>query len=315
MYTIGQFAQITGLTVKALRHYDETGLLPPARVDEFTGYRSYAPTQVRAAATINLLRAMEVPLPTIREALAAPDRLEELLDSFTAERQARRDREDAITTEARSILRAYDRTSPIIQREVLEQPWVGAAMTVDLTDPQIEEEGTTDAFNAAFDALFAEAWHGGLEPVGYWWLDFAESTSPDAVELRWGIPVAKLPDAPLTTLPEGARYEQGVDPAHTEHVADAGVMGALGGGAPAAGEDSAADAPAASDAPVPPASSTSDSTSEEQEETLVLSTLTDAPHPAVLALLEADTNESRMRQNYRLDGGMVRMEITTWSAP
>ena len=39
---IGRFARLTELTVKALRHYAEIGLLEPARVDEATGYRFYA---------------------------------------------------------------------------------------------------------------------------------------------------------------------------------------------------------------------------------------------------------------------------------
>ena len=42
LMSIGRFARLTGLTVKALRHYDEVGLLRPAAVDPGTGYRSYA---------------------------------------------------------------------------------------------------------------------------------------------------------------------------------------------------------------------------------------------------------------------------------
>jgi DNA-binding transcriptional MerR regulator len=38
---IGRFARLSGLTVKALRHYDELGLIKPAFVDGWTGYRSY----------------------------------------------------------------------------------------------------------------------------------------------------------------------------------------------------------------------------------------------------------------------------------
>ena len=34
MLTIGRFADATGLTVRALRHYDEIGLLVPAHVDQ-----------------------------------------------------------------------------------------------------------------------------------------------------------------------------------------------------------------------------------------------------------------------------------------
>ncbi|MCU1557915.1 MAG: Transcriptional regulator, MerR [Microbacteriaceae bacterium] len=41
MFSIGEFASIGRVSVRMLRHYDEIGLLPPARVDPFNGYRSY----------------------------------------------------------------------------------------------------------------------------------------------------------------------------------------------------------------------------------------------------------------------------------
>jgi DNA-binding transcriptional MerR regulator len=40
--SIGQFATMTHLSVKTLRHYHEVGLLEPAHVDAGTGYRYYA---------------------------------------------------------------------------------------------------------------------------------------------------------------------------------------------------------------------------------------------------------------------------------
>lgn len=71
---IGAFARVTRLTVKALRHYDAEGLLPPADVDPHTGYRYYTLDQVPVATTIALLRSLDVPLPRIRDFLAAgPD--------------------------------------------------------------------------------------------------------------------------------------------------------------------------------------------------------------------------------------------------
>jgi hypothetical protein len=47
LLSIGRFAHFTGLTVKALRHYDSVGLLRPASVDPHTGYRRYAPDSAR----------------------------------------------------------------------------------------------------------------------------------------------------------------------------------------------------------------------------------------------------------------------------
>jgi DNA-binding transcriptional MerR regulator len=67
---IGQFARLSRLSVKQLRHYDELGLLVPAHVDRDTGYRYYRRAQARQALSIGLLRSLDVPLPVIREVLA-----------------------------------------------------------------------------------------------------------------------------------------------------------------------------------------------------------------------------------------------------
>ncbi len=68
---IGRFSRMTRLTVKALRHYDRIGLLAPAVVDESSGYRYYSPGQANRAEAIRILRAVEMPLEEIREALEA----------------------------------------------------------------------------------------------------------------------------------------------------------------------------------------------------------------------------------------------------
>ena len=66
-------ARRSGLTVKALRHYDRIGLLVPATVDPETGYRYYRTDQVAAARLIQTLRAVDVPLEQVRSCIAAPD--------------------------------------------------------------------------------------------------------------------------------------------------------------------------------------------------------------------------------------------------
>jgi len=73
LLSIGQLARACRVSVPTLRKYDELGLLPPAEVDEGTGYRWYRPDQVRAASLIRLLREVQVPLAMIRELLAEPD--------------------------------------------------------------------------------------------------------------------------------------------------------------------------------------------------------------------------------------------------
>lgn len=71
LISIGRFARLTGLSIGALRHYHELGLLEPARVDPATGYRSYRRDQAAVARLIGRLRELDVALPEIRDILAA----------------------------------------------------------------------------------------------------------------------------------------------------------------------------------------------------------------------------------------------------
>ncbi|MFJ2832901.1 MerR family transcriptional regulator [Streptomyces sp. NPDC087263] len=66
LLTIGTFAKASRLSPKALRLYDELGLLTPARVDPVTGYRLYAPEQLDQARLIAWLRRLGMPLARIQ---------------------------------------------------------------------------------------------------------------------------------------------------------------------------------------------------------------------------------------------------------
>jgi DNA-binding transcriptional MerR regulator len=71
--SIGDFSRMTHLSVKALRHYHEVGLLEPAQIDPFSGYRFYVPAQLPAAQVIRRFRDLGMPLDQIRAVLQAPD--------------------------------------------------------------------------------------------------------------------------------------------------------------------------------------------------------------------------------------------------
>jgi effector-binding domain-containing protein len=73
LLSIGRFSQLSGLTVRAVRHYGELELLPPAWVDDETGYRYYASRQLVDAEAIKRLRSLELPLDEIREILRLSD--------------------------------------------------------------------------------------------------------------------------------------------------------------------------------------------------------------------------------------------------
>lgn len=70
---IGRFSKMTRLSVKALRHYDELGLLVPAVVDPSSAYRYYTYGQANRAEAIRVLRSLDMPLEDVREALDADD--------------------------------------------------------------------------------------------------------------------------------------------------------------------------------------------------------------------------------------------------
>lgn len=70
---IGRFSKMTRLSVKALRHYDELGLLVPAVVDPSSAYRYYTYAQANRAEAIRVLRSLDMPLEDVREALDADD--------------------------------------------------------------------------------------------------------------------------------------------------------------------------------------------------------------------------------------------------
>ncbi|MFC1419167.1 DNA polymerase III subunit beta family protein [Streptacidiphilus cavernicola] len=70
MYSIGEMARDSGLTVSALRFYDGAGVLVPEWVDPASGYRWYGPGQRQEARLLTRLRRVSMPLADIRLVLA-----------------------------------------------------------------------------------------------------------------------------------------------------------------------------------------------------------------------------------------------------
>jgi serine/threonine protein phosphatase PrpC len=96
LMTSGAFARASGLTRKALRLYDELGLLPPARVDPDSQYRFYDPAQLEQARLVAWLRRLGMPLAQIRAVSTMPPEaaareLAGYWDRIEAETAARRE--------------------------------------------------------------------------------------------------------------------------------------------------------------------------------------------------------------------------------
>jgi DNA-binding transcriptional MerR regulator len=104
--SIGEFARRSQLSVKALRLYDELGVLEPARVDESSGYRYYAVRQLEAARLVAMLRQLELPLAAIKELLArdpadAADEIAAYWRDVESEHDARRELADYLVNRLR----------------------------------------------------------------------------------------------------------------------------------------------------------------------------------------------------------------------
>ena len=64
---IGEFSKMMQVTVKALRHYEQKGLLSPDEVDEWTGYRYYTVGQMQKLQAIRGLQRLGFSLDEIKE--------------------------------------------------------------------------------------------------------------------------------------------------------------------------------------------------------------------------------------------------------
>ncbi|MGN1077549.1 MAG: MerR family transcriptional regulator, partial [Candidatus Gallimonas sp.] len=73
MYKIGEFSMLSKTTVKALRYYEEQGLIKPCLVDRFTGYRYYETRQLEEVANIVSLREIGLSIKEIKRIKAGED--------------------------------------------------------------------------------------------------------------------------------------------------------------------------------------------------------------------------------------------------
>jgi DNA-binding transcriptional MerR regulator len=182
---IGAFARMCRLTVKAVRHYDAQGLLTPALVDARSGYRYYRADQVPTATTIAVLRGLDVPLPVVREVLAATG-----ADAVAAVLAVQRERWAVELARRGEVLRSLD--------GLLRRPDRVRYDVVIIDRAPLRLTGVTgpvraEALDADTGALCRRAGAGG--PVAVFPLDLA-----DTMDVTVGVPAADG----ATELPGGA---------------------------------------------------------------------------------------------------------------
>jgi DNA-binding transcriptional MerR regulator len=158
---IGRFARLSGLTVKALRHYDAIGLLRPAFVDESSSYRYYALPQVREAEAIRRLRSLEVPLDEVAALLHAdPATLRERLAVHRARLEGR-------VVETEQILATLDRLIHGEEELVSEQTLaLNVTEVPEVTYAVIRERAPQEQLNEVIPRLIDKV-HDWVEQFGF----------------------------------------------------------------------------------------------------------------------------------------------------
>lgn len=94
MMTIKGFAQLCQCSPQTLRYYDQVGLLRPARVDKWSGYRYYDEKQVVDFVKIRNLQAADFSIEEIKALLVQPDQA--IYDAFERKIAAQREKLDRI---------------------------------------------------------------------------------------------------------------------------------------------------------------------------------------------------------------------------
>jgi DNA-binding transcriptional MerR regulator len=121
-YQIHEFAELAGVTVKALHHYDRLGLLRPKRTDG--GYRMYAERDLERLEQIIALKFLGIPLKQIKIVLDRPAL--KLPDTLRLQRKALEERQELLSRAIRALRLAEDAletgkgTEPAILKRIIE---------------------------------------------------------------------------------------------------------------------------------------------------------------------------------------------------
>jgi DNA-binding transcriptional MerR regulator/effector-binding domain-containing protein len=150
--SVGQFATMTHLSVKTLRHYHQVGLLEPVHVDPGTGYRYYSLDQLPTAQLIRRLRDLRMPVADVRDVLIAQNsrHRESLITAHIDHLESELAQTKAAVNSLRALLNNAASPHPVHRRAESTTPAVAISDTV---DPDNIENWWRDALHAVRAAV------------------------------------------------------------------------------------------------------------------------------------------------------------------
>jgi DNA-binding transcriptional MerR regulator/effector-binding domain-containing protein len=204
MFSIGEFARLGTVSVRTLRHYDEIGLLQPAKVDPETGYRSYAPSQLGQLNRIIALKDLGFSLTQAGKLLSGIT-VEELRGMLALRRAQLEQELEEYTTRLREVEARLDyiegeNAMPADDITVKKIPAMGV-VAIGGTAPGIGPEHAVSVVNRS-RALFDELNVAGLATVTGPFIVFFADHDSDEATIYLALPVAEPP----AELPPPAQY-------------------------------------------------------------------------------------------------------------
>ncbi|ANY05125.1 MerR family transcriptional regulator [Pseudonocardia sp. HH130630-07] len=191
MLTIGEFAHATGLTVKALRHYDERELLVPAVVDPVSRHRRYSGGQLHTAVLVKALRAAGMPVESVRRATRDGADVPAALEHFRGEVAAARAAQDRALAAVARLVEGFDGAVEIFERDVPATHTAAVVHRLPADGQEAAALAEEDRAIAAHHALFAVLTRAHVPPTGPGWTRFdAVDGDPERIELSlcWALP-------------------------------------------------------------------------------------------------------------------------------
>jgi DNA-binding transcriptional MerR regulator len=204
--SIGDFSRMTHLSIKALRHYHDVGLLGPADVDPQSGYRYYQADQIPTAQVIRRFRDLGMPLDEIKAVVTTPELAErnEVIMSHLRRMETQLEQTQATVASLRGLLERSPDPVAVVYRSVPRTPAIAITELVAVDDAE-------EWWMGAFDELYGLLETAQIPPAGpggaLWPGEYFEE---EKGECTLFVPVAAEPPGALLAT---ARTEPFVVPA------------------------------------------------------------------------------------------------------
>lgn len=190
MFKIGEFSKLSQIPIKTLRYYHELGLLSPAEIDTFTGYRYYTASQLPRLNRILALKELGFSLEQIRQVLeerVTVEQLRGMLRLKQAEVEHVLVQEQLRLRRIESRLRQIEQENAMPSYEVVvkqvEPLWIAAARDI---------VASYSSVGPLYEALLACLGQQNIAPVGPpMAIYFDEEYKEKDVDVEAAIPVLR----------------------------------------------------------------------------------------------------------------------------